>query len=109
MKQYQIYVFTKHGCGPCDRLKTHLETIPPEQQSTLKLVDRAANSDLFDLFDVQLHPTMVVSHIDLECELHDGDEFCTQSQSIVEKVEGANNIIATLDATISAYTYANAE
>ena len=109
MKQYQIYVFTKPQCGPCERLKSFLSTMPSSHRTELKLVDRSSNSDLFDQFDVNLHPTMVVSHVDLECELYEGDEYCTQSESIVEKVEGANNILATLDATISAYTYADAE
>jgi len=70
------------------------------------MIERPSNPSLFEQFDVTLHPTMIVSHVDLECELSAGDEFCTQSESIVEKVEGANNIIETLVATISAYTYA---
>ena len=70
------------------------------------MIERSSNPTLFEQFDVALHPTMVVSHVDLECEISDGDEFCAQSESIVEKVEGANNIIETLVATISAYTYA---
>ena len=109
MKQYQIYLFTKAQCGPCERLKSFLSTIPSSRRSILKLIDRSSDSELFDQFEVSLHPTMVVSHIDLECYLFEDDEFCTQCESIVEKVEGANNILATLDATISAYTYADEE
>ena len=109
MKQYQIYVFTKSECGPCERLKAHIASIPADRQTAFRVIDRSSSSSLFDQFDVSLHPTMVVSHVDLDCELFEGDEFCTQSESIVEKVEGANSIIATLDATISAYTYADEE
>ena len=73
------------------------------------MIETSSNPSLVEQFDVTLHPTMVVSHVDLESELSDGDEFCTQSESIVEKVVGANNIIETLVATISAYTYADHE
>lgn len=109
MKQYQIYLFTKPECPPCIRLKSWLETLPNDYTQEVKMVERSSNPFLFEQFDVTLHPTMVVSHVDLKCELSDGDEFCSQSESIVEKVEGANNIIETLDATISAYTYADHE
>ena len=109
MKQYQIYLFTKPECPPCIRLKSWLETLPKDFTKEVKMIERSSNPSLFEQFDVTLHPTMVVSHVDLKCELSDGDEFCSQCESIVEKVEGANNIIETLDATISAYTYADHE
>lgn len=109
MKQYQIYVFTKPECPPCTRLKDSLNRIPEELSRELKMVERSSNPALFDFFDVTLHPTMVVSHIDLQCEQEDGEEYCTQSESIVEKIEGAGNILDALDATISAYTYTDHE
>lgn len=109
MKQYQIYLFTKPECQPCVRLKSWLATLPKDFTKEVKMIERSSNPSLFEQFDVTLHPTLVVSHVDLECELSDGDEYCSQCESIVEKVEGANNIIETLDATISAYTYADYE
>ena len=109
MKQYQIYLFTKPECQPCVRLKSWLATLPKDFTQEVKMIETSSNPSLFEQFDVTLHPTLVVSHVDLQCEPSDGDEFCAQSESIVEKVEGANNIIETLVATISAYTYADHE
>ena len=56
---------------------------------------------------IERTPTLVVCHEDLLCEQEtDGDEFCTQLERPVWRVEGAQRIIDSLQTTLAAYTYA---
>lgn len=72
---------------------------------------KAPNGSLTALaeeFEVASTPTLVVCHEDLLCAIDDsGDEWCDGQESIVEKIVGANKIIASLQSTIDAYTYAH--
>ena len=114
MKQYHLYVFTQDNCPPCHRLKKHLETLTPEENSELDLVPlktpTGQRTALAEELSVELSPTLVVVHETVQCELDpDGDEYCDLEEETVERFVGANNIIEHLSATIDAYTYAHPE
>jgi len=112
MKHYELYVFTQPGCPPCDRLKAHVSCLTDAQQAELHYVPlKAPNGQrtaLAEELDVELTPTLVVTHEGLQCQVDaDGDEDCDYTEEAVERFIGANNIIENLDSTIDAYTYAN--
>lgn len=114
MKLYQLYVFTQDSCPPCARLKDYIDTLSQAEKAELTLVPFKTPSGsptaLAAEFEVEATPTLVVCHEDLLCSIDDdGDEWCDASESIVEKITGANKIIATLPATLDAYTYAHPE
>jgi len=112
MKHYELYVFTQPGCPPCDRLKAHVSCLTEAQKASLHFVPlKAPNGQrtaLAEELDVELTPTLVVTHEGLQCQVDaDGDEDCDYTEEAVERFIGANNIIENLDSTIDAYTYAN--
>jgi thiol-disulfide isomerase/thioredoxin len=112
MKQYELYVFTQPGCPPCDRLKAHVSCLTEAQKASLHFVPlKAPNGQrtaLAEELDVELTPTLVVTHEGLQCQIDaDGDEDCDYTEEAVERFIGANSIIENLDSTIDAYTYAN--
>lgn len=112
MKLYQLYVFTQDSCPPCTRLKDYINTLSKDEKAEIKMVPfKAPNGSLTALaeeFEVASTPTLVVCHEDLLCAIDDsGDEWCDGQESIVEKIVGANKIIASLQSTIDAYTYAH--
>ena len=114
MKTYKIYVFSQENCGPCDKLKNFVTTLPEDDRKELDFVPlRTAveqkRTALAEEFDVLLTPTLLVVHEELACSIEDGDEWCDPKEVEVERFVGANNIIEHLDATISAYTYAHPE
>lgn len=114
MKLYQLYVFTQDSCAPCSRLKDYIDTLTQAEKAELKMVPFKAPSGsptaLAESFEVELTPTLVVCHEDIVCALDDsGDEWCDGQESLVEKIVGANNIIAALPSTLDAYTYAHPE
>jgi hypothetical protein len=113
MKQYHIYVFTKDDCAPCARLKDHVNSLPLDDQAELDFVPAKVEGQYTQLateLNVELTPTLVVVHENVQCEIHEnGDEFCDQAEESVERLVGANNIIEHLNATLEAYTYARAE
>ena len=111
MKAYHLYLFTQDACPPCQKLKDHVSTLPPEQQAELDLVPLKTSSGertaLASEFSVELTPTLVVVHETKACEIDDdGDEYCDLEEETVERFVGAKNIIEHLPATIAAYTYA---
>lgn len=111
MKNYHIYLFTQEACPPCVRLKKHLSGLPEAQQQELDVVPMKVSSGqrtaLAEELDIQATPTLVVCHEDLLCEGEiDGDEFLTQLERPVFRVEGAQKIIDSLQTTLAAYTYA---
>ena len=60
--------------------------------------------------EVTVTPTLLVVHQEHDCESdEDGDEWCDFKETVVERFEGANEIIEHLDATLEAYTYAHTE
>ena len=111
MKDYQLYVFTQDKCPPCTTLKNHLETLTPDEQAELHLVPLKTPSGdrtpLAEELQVELSPTLVVVHEDVTCDIEDGEEYCSQSESVVERIVGAKAIIAHLDADLDAYTYSH--
>ena len=113
MKKYHLYIFTQNECPPCARLRTHVSTLPKASQLELDFVPlktlKGEFTQLATELGVELTPTLVVVHEDLDCALDtDGDEDCTNTESAVEMFIGANAIIEHLPATIDAYTYATA-
>ena len=111
MKNYHIYLFTQDACPPCVLVKKHIESLPDGQRQELDVVPMKVASGqrtaLAEELDIQLTPTLVVCHEDLLCDGEiDGDEFLSQLEVPVERIVGANNIIASLQDTLAAYTYA---
>jgi len=111
MKNYHIYLFTQDACNPCVLLKKHIDSLPEGQQQELDVVPMKVASGqrtaLAEELDIQLTPTLVVCHEDLLCDGEiDGDEFLSQREVPVERIVGAINIIASLQDTLAAYTYA---
>ena len=96
MKQYQIYVFTQEECPPCKKLKEHLETLTPSERGEVHLVPLKTSSGdrtaLAEELQVDKSPTLVVVHEDLACSIEDGEEYCSQHESVVEKIIGAKAI-----------------
>ena len=114
MKQYHIYVFSQDGCGPCNRLKDHIETLTYDEQLELDVVPLKTASGqrtaLAEELSVELTPTLVVTHEQLMCSIdEDDEEYCDQFEVPVETIIGANSIIEKLDATLDAYTYSHFE
>ena len=115
MKQYHLYVFSQDGCGPCDRLHKHVETLTKDEQAELDFVPiRTPSGDRTALaadLSVDLTPTLVVVHETVKCDYspEDGYEFCDLDEESVERFVGANDIIEHLQATLDAYTYAHPE
>ena len=114
MKQYHIYVFTQDTCPPCQRLKDHVSTLSEAEQAELDFVPLKTPSGqrtaLAEEFAVELSPTLVVAHETVSCSLdRDGFEDCELEEEVVETMVGAKYIIAHLDSTHDAYTYAHPE
>lgn len=115
MKDYHIYVFSQDDCAPCIKLKDHVATLTKPEQAELDFVPiRTPSGDrtaLASELAVELTPTLVVVHEDVNCEYspEDGYEFCDLTESSVERFTGANSIIEHLQATLDAYTYSHAE
>ena len=115
MKDYHIYVFSQDDCAPCTKLKDHVATLTKPEQAELDFVPiRTPSGDrtaLASELSVELTPTLVVVHEDVNCEYspEDGYEFCDLTESSVERFIGANSIIEHLQATLDAYTYSHAE
>ena len=115
MKDYHIYVFSQDNCAPCTKLKEHVATLTKPEQAELDFVPiRTPSGDrtaLASELAVELTPTLVVVHEDVNCEFseEDGYEFCDLTESSVERFVGANSIIEHLQATLDAYTYSHAE
>ena len=115
MKQYHIYVFTQESCPPCTRLKDHVKGLTEAEQAELDFVPLKTASGqrtaLAEEFQVELTPTLVVTHHSTFCDVDvlTDEEFCDQDESVVECHVGASYIIEHLDATLDAYTYAHPE
>lgn len=114
MKNYHIYVFSQDTCAPCNRLKSHVQTLSEDEKAELDFVPlKTASGSLTALaedLNVELSPTLVVVHETKACDIDDdGDEYCDLEEETVERFVGANNIIEHLQATLDAYTYAHAE
>ena len=115
MKDYHIYVFSQDDCAPCTKLKDHVATLTKPEQAELDFVPiRTPSGDrtaLASELSVELTPTLVVVHEDVNCEYspEDGYEFCDLTESSVERFIGANSIIEHLQATLDAYTYSHSE
>lgn len=114
MKTYHLYVFTQESCPPCKRLKEHVKTLTQDEQAELDFVPlKTASGErtaLAEEFAVELTPTLVVAHEQVECTLdEEGFEDCEFEEESVERFVGANNIIEHLQATLDAYTYAHPE
>ena len=114
MKNYQIYVFTQHGCGPCEKLAAHLKTLSPEEAQELNVVPmRTFNRQrtaLAQKFKVDKSPTLVIAYPQVICAMAEGeDEWCEEFEVPVEKIEGAKAIIKALPHTLADYTYAHTE
>ena len=112
MKSYHLYVFTQDDCAPCTRLKEHVDTLTESEQLELDFVPLRTASGLktalAEELSVELTPTLVVVHETVACDYdpEEGYEFCNYEEESVERFIGANNIIAHLQATLDAYTYA---
>ena len=114
MKQYHIYVFTQESCPPCPRLKEHVKNLSEAEQAELDLVPLKTPSGqrtaLAEELEVELTPTLVVTHETVSCEIaSDEEEYCDLEEESVERFIGANSIIEHLQATLDAYTYAHPE
>ena len=114
MKQYHLYVFTQESCPPCGRLKEFVSHLSEDEQSEIDFVPlktfEGRRTALAEELNVELTPTLVVTHVDLMCELDKNDEeFCDQVENSVERYVGANSIIKALPSLIDAYTYAHPE
>ena len=114
MKSYHLYVFTQDNCAPCTRLKDHVNTLTENEQAELDFVPlKTATGQptaLAEELEVEITPTLVVTHEDVLCTLDEtGDEFCDFQEESVERFIGANSIIEHLQATLDAYTYAHPE
>ena len=115
MKQYHLYVFSQDHCGPCNRLKDHVQTLSDAEKSELDFVPLKTASGqrtaLAEELSVELTPTLVVVHETVQCDYGPdmGYEFCDLEEETVERFVGANNIIEHLQATLDAYTYAHPE
>ena len=115
MKNYRLYVFTQSGCGPCEKLAAHLETLSPDERQELNLVPmrhiyNRQRTPLAIQFKVDKSPTLVVTYEQMSCCQEAGeDEFCEEFEVPVEKIEGAKAIIKALPTTLSDYTYAYTE
>ena len=115
MKQYHIYVFSQDGCAPCDRFKDHVKTLTADEQAEIDFVPlktaAGERTALATELSVELTPTLVVVHETVQCDFseEDGYEFCDLEEEPVERYVGANNIIASLDSVLDAYTYAHPE
>tara|TARA_Y100000992_G_C21228137_1_gene474012 strand:+ start:531 stop:881 length:351 start_codon:yes stop_codon:yes gene_type:complete len=114
MKLYQLYVFTQDSCSPCTRLKDYINTLTEAEKGELKMVSfktsNGTRTALAEEFEVVSTPTLVVCHEDLVCKIDEEDEeWCDATESLVEKIVGANKIISTLPSTLDAYTYAHPE
>ena len=114
MKSYHLYVFTQDACPPCTRLKDHIKTLSEAEQAELDLVPLKTPSGqrtaLAEELEVELTPTLVVTHETVSCEIaSDEEEYCDLEEESVERFIGANSIIEHLQATLDAYTYAHPE
>lgn len=114
MKNYHIYVFSQDTCAPCERLKSHVQTLSEDEKAELDFVPlKTASGErtaLAEEFAVELSPTLLVVHETKACDIdEDGDEYCDLEEESVERFVGANSIIEHLQATLDAYTYAHAE
>ena len=114
MKQYHLYVFSQESCPPCIRLKDHVQTLSNAEQAELDFVPLKTPSGertaLAEELEVELSPTLVVTHRNLLCTIdNDGEEWCDSEEETVERYVGANNIISNLQSTLDAYTYAHPE
>lgn len=112
MKTYHLYVFTQDNCEPCTKLKEHVKTLTNAEQAELDFVPIKTPSGqrtaLAEELSVDLTPTLVVTHEQVECRLDaDGFEDCDFEEESVERFVGSKLIIETLQATLDAYTYAH--
>lgn len=115
MKHYSLYIFSQDNCKPCKELKKHVETLPKEQQDELEFVPmKVQNSDsltaLASECKIELTPTLVVVHHDLQCDFSKSpgggtDEFCDYAAEVIERIVGAKNIMNSLPSTLAGYTY----
>ena len=114
MKQYHLYVFTQESCPPCKRLKEHVSTLTADEQAELDFVPlktpAGQRTALAEELQVELSPTLVVTHRDVICTIdQDGDEWCSSAEDPIERYVGANEIIMFLQSTLDAYTYCHPE
>ena len=121
MKNYHLYVFSQEECPPCIRLKDHIKTLTEDEQAELDFVPfkvkrenqpyaEGVRTALADEHDIVATPTLLVVHQEHDCASdEDGDEWCDFKEVVVERYEGANNIIEHLSATLDAYTYSHPE
>ena len=114
MKHYHLYVFTQDSCSPCARLKKYCKRLTEAEQAELDFVPLRTPSGkrtaLAEELSVELTPTLVVTHENVNCEISsDDEEYCEFEEESVERFIGANNIIEHLQATLDAYTYAHSE
>ena len=114
MKTYHLYVFTQDACPPCARLKTYVETLAEDEKAELDFVPLKTPSGqrtaLAEQLEVELTPTLVVTHESICCEIaNDDEEYCDLEEESVERFVGATAIIENLDATLDAYTYSHPE
>ena len=111
MKHIQLYVFSQDKCPPCQRLKDHIATLPCQWQQELHIVPfKGPNGEptlLAQQLGVTLTPTLVATVEGVQCELWgEGEEDCTYTEEVQERIVGANAIIEALPTTIASYTYA---
>ena len=114
MKTYHIYVFQQDACPPCARLKEHIKTLTEAEQAELDFVPLKTASGqrtaLAEELQVELTPTLVVTHETISCEIaSDDEEYCDLEEESVERFVGANSIIEHLNGVLDAYTYAHPE
>ena len=115
MKQYHLYVFTQDECPPCHRLKKYVEHLTEDERAEIDFVPlktpTGARTALAEELNVELTPTLVVTHETVECDYDPdmGYEFCDLEEESVERFVGASSIIKHLQATLDAYTYAHPE
>ena len=87
MKQYHLYVFTQDACPPCARLKTYVETLAEDEKAELDFVPLKTPSGqrtaLAEELEVELTPTLVVTHETIFCEIaSDDEEYCDLEEEL---------------------------
>ncbi len=113
MKNYHLYAFTENDAQESIRVRSYVSTLPEDAQLEVDFVPLKTvlgnQTQLASEFSVTKAPTLVFVHEDLDCSVDvDGDEDCTNSESVVEIFFGSTEIIEHLPATLDAYTYAAA-
>ena len=113
MKNYRLTIFSQDHCNPCIKLKDHIGQLPEGQRFELEVTAyKGADGQptaLAQEAGVSKTPTLVVFSPIIDCEVYEGDEFCSVSYKPVEAVVGTTEIIRQLPSLLDAYTYATCE